>query len=340
MQKIKKSKDCVEKNSLNLPYVSDITASNDTNIFKNRVVKATSNSFTVDIDSGLLACKARKNAINENDAILTNVNVASMKFSESKNAANVLTGDFVDLEKFENEWVISKIYKRSNSLIRPKVANIDQIVIVVAPLPKPDLFLIDKLVVNAGMQGIDIILCVNKCDLKENIAAVIKEQYSSVAQKTICTSALGGDISELKKVLAGKLSCIAGQSAVGKSSLINSLTKSNLQKTDNLSAKINRGKNTTTQSEIIKVSSKTFILDTPGFSMLDIHHIMPDNLESFYQDFEIARDNCKFKPCSHTNEPNCGVKEFVDKNLIDKNRYDRYVQIYQKLKQNFSTRHK
>jgi len=296
-----------------------------------RVIKAASNLFSVDTDSGIISCNARKNAKQEaakKDKLLSQ----NRYNSEVKNSA-IIAGDAVLIEQLENgEYTIVEVKKRANSLIRPQVANVDQIILIVAPIPRPDFFLIDKLIINCMRQSIDLIICLNKTDLDDKYLKELQIQYGAIVKKIISSSAIEGSITEVKKILSGKLTALAGQSAVGKSSLINALTKSKIQKTDILSAKIARGKNTTTQAEIIKLSPKTYIIDTPGFSMLDIHSILDGELDLYYSEYIAQSHLCKYNRCTHTVEPSCKIKELVALGELNKQRYDRYCVLLEELK--------
>ncbi|MCL2798587.1 MAG: ribosome small subunit-dependent GTPase A [Firmicutes bacterium] len=284
-----------------------------TNTVQARVIKILSNLFSVDAGSGgILTCSAR---------------------SKLKADGGVLAGDFVSLVREGGEYVISELLPRKNSLIRPPVANIDQMVAVVAAVPKIDFYLIDKLIVNAVRRGIDVVLCLNKSDLSTELYAELCAQYGEVVDKIIVTSAKAGDICELEAVLSGKLSCFAGQSAVGKSSLINALCGDSVQKTDDLSQKVERGKNTTTRAEIIKLAPETYLIDTPGFSMLDIHDVAPEELALYYPEYVEATCECRYRgACTHTSEPACRVRELAEQGGLNRSRYERYKTMYEELK--------
>ena len=277
-----------------------------------RVVKCDSNRFVVDTADGLYVCTARKKI--------------------KQNSSGIISGDLVVLEQEEGAYVVSEVLARKNSFIRPSVSNIDQIIAVASVIPKIDFFLIDKLIINAHKQGVEIVLCLNKSDLSTELCGELRAQYSEIVDKIVVTSATERDISELKAVLPGKLSCFAGQSAVGKSSLINALCGESIQRTNSLSEKAERGKNTTTRAEIIKLDKNTYIIDTPGFSMLDIHDISCEELDLFYPEYVAVAHQCKYHRCTHTVEPDCRVRTLVETGTLNPCRYERYCAMLQELK--------
>ena len=298
-----------------------------------RVIKSDSNLFTIDTSYGTLTCSARKK-ITLNSKPRGGIKSPFLRKKEAQNSA-IIAGDIVSVIKDDNnEWIISGVLPRTNSLIRPQVSNIDQIVVVLAHIPKPDYLLIDKLLINAGKQGIPVVLCLNKSDIASPILEELKAQYHNIADNIVTTSAKTDDISTLKSILSGKLSCFAGQSAVGKSSLVNALFKKDLQKTDTVSLKLGRGKNTTTRAEIMKLSENTYIIDTPGFSMLDIHGIDKDALDLYYTEYVEVAHHCKYHRCTHTVEPHCHVKTLVEQGILNAARYSRYVSMQNEYKAN------
>ena len=176
-------------------------------------------------------------------------------------------------DEFSNNYVITKVLPRKNELIRPKVTNIDQLLIVVSPVPKPDLMLVDKLIINCFINNIEPILVINKSDITSSQQIEdLKEQFEQVVKKIIVVSALKqNNIQELKSVLQNKTSVFAGQSAVGKSSLLNAIDPQINQATNILSKKVERGKHTTRECTIFVLENNILIADTPGFSMLELN---------------------------------------------------------------------
>lgn len=269
-----------------------------------RVIKAVASKFFVDTEDGVKVCFARKRL--KNDGI-------------------IFVGDYVSLAKEHGDFVIEEVKPRKNQLIRPYVSNIDVCVIVISPEPEPDFVLVDKIIVNCLEQNITPILVKNKDDINK----IDTTEYNSVLKQFECSAATGDGVSEFVDCVKGKTVCFAGQSAVGKSSLINNILDCDLLEVGELAKKIKRGKNTTRKTEIFNLNG-TYFVDTCGFSMLDTVDLEPKDLRLYYDDFEAFRKDCKFSTCTHTDEPNCAVKEHVGKE-IGKGRYERYLAIYKEL---------
>ncbi len=247
-----------------------------------------------------------------------------------KNGIKPTVGDEVEIENSS----VEKIYERRSYLIRPSVANIDNLIIVIsAANPSPDLLLTDKLTVAAEASGITSVICINKTDLAD--AVEIEKIYRMAGYSVIVASAteLVG-AKELKEVVKGKISAFAGLSGVGKSSILNLLSGENAE-TGEIS-RINRGKHTTRHVELFEIDKDTFILDTPGFSSLalsDICDIKASELAYYYPEFSSAEGECRFKGCSHINEPDCAVKKLIADGKASQSRYESYKELYEQLKQ-------
>ncbi len=251
-------------------------------------------------------------------------------------------GDRVELTPGDDEehgWILS-ILPRRNELVRPPVANIDVIAIVVAAAtPDPDLMLTDRLMLNARRAGIDVRLVINKCDLNPDGAAEIVRQYRGAGVEAVMISAETGEgIDELREILRGKVHALAGQSGAGKSTTINALYGLDME-TGDLSHKIERGKNTTRHCELVPVEGGGMVLDTPGFSLLETDVFDPVELKEFWPEFEKHEGQCFFQPCYHATEPKCAVRDAVAEGEIDPARHGRYVELLNEMKQRWRERY-
>lgn len=266
---------------------------------------------------------------------------AQAKIRRQKLKPNV--GDRVTFTpgKGEEEGWLEAILPRKNELIRPPVSNIDLIVLVVAAAsPDPDLLLIDRMLISAKMRGIPAMLAVNKVDLNGEKADQIARQYKNAGLLDIrvaCAES-GEGIESLREALRGKIHAFGGQSGVGKSTLINAMYSFNLE-TGGLSEKIERGRHTTRHTELIPVSNGGMVLDTPGFSLLELDLMDPMELQNWMREFELYRGQCYFSPCAHLTEPNCAVRGAVEKGEIDADRYARYALHYEDMKMRWRERY-
>ena len=257
-----------------------------------------------------------------------------------KGGITPLTGDKVEISVEETagktcKGVVDKILPRDNLLIRPPVANVTQMAVVVATVtPKPNFFGIDKLTVTALSKGIKVLICINKIDLSGS--AEIEEIYTAAGFDVLRLSAEEGlNIDALLEKLEGNVTVFAGNSGVGKSSLLNCILGSDALETGELSEKISRGKNTTRHSEILKPErvNSGYVIDTPGFSSFDVSDITAESLERYFPEFAAALGECYFTGCGHTGVKGCRVEEMVESGAIPRSRYDSYIQIYEVLKE-------
>lgn len=259
-----------------------------------------------------------------------------------KKELKLLVGDQVNIESddYSTNYVITSVLPRKNSLIRPTVSNVDQLVIVIAPTPAPDFYLVDKLIVYCNVYGINPILVINKTDkIKNEFLLDVINDYGKVVTNIVQTSAVNGKVENLMDLLKNKFTVFAGQSAVGKSSLLNALFPNINLTTNELSKKNERGKHTTRVCEIFNFSS-CLVADTPGFSMLDVFDVEPGDLADYFTEF-VPFKTCKFSNCNHTNfeSETCGIVSAVKDKKISLNRYNRYVAIYKKIKEGWDKKY-
>ncbi len=232
---------------------------------------------------------------------------------------------------------VVEILPRKNELIRPPVANIDRIVVVASLVkPKVDMYMIDAFLLSAAAAGIEALVCINKSDLcaKEEIDA-FTSVYEKAGYTVIVTSAKEeAGMDELTPHLAGRISAFAGNSGVGKSSLINKLGDNLRLDTGAVSEKLARGKHTTRHVELFPLRCGGYILDTPGFSRVDLPEITADKLALLYPEIARIKEPCKFTGCMHIKEPDCAVKAAVANGAIHQKRYESYQYFYEKLREN------
>lgn len=244
----------------------------------------------------------------------------------------IFVGDKVEFDK--NQRIIENVLPRKNLLIRPPLANLDRLIIVVAPVPKPDFMLVDKLLIFCKKNNIKAVICVNKSDiLIAQLREVIQSTYSKVAD-IIYVSAKNGDVSLLAEQING-ICAFAGQSAVGKSSLLNAMHGEIKEQVGDLAKKTLRGKQTTRLVSLYKFG-KGYIADTAGFSKFDETLLQIDErkLAQFYPDFAPYLGDCEYISCTHTNEKKCAIKSNAARGKISALRYENYLKIYQTIKEN------
>ncbi len=266
-----------------------------------------------------------------------------------KKQGNILVGDIVEVEKIDLDYMILSVRERKNSLIRPPVSNIDQMIIVVSVgAPAPDYILLDKQIALCLEKNIIPIICINKIDLAEddenaqNDLEYIKKVYGNLGIKIVYVSALKNQgIDELRKLLISKTSTFSGNSGVGKSSITKEITDiSEEVEVGNIGQKSKRGKHTTKSVRLYAITSNSYILDTPGFSSYELYDVEHRELRNYYPEFKECV--CDYDDCAHVieSEKVCDVKRKVKDENIDCGRYERYVYIYNKLKEKYDRRYK
>jgi len=250
-----------------------------------------------------------------------------------------VVGDYVQIEvtdEANKKAVINTIESRTVFIKRPKLANITQIIFVVSSKdPKPDLLMLDKQLAFAEFLNVKAMIVLNKTDLdKKEEFNKIETIYKNIGYTVLKTEAKAKKgIKDLCKFLQNNLNAFAGNSGVGKSTLINSLFDSNITQEGEISQKNKRGKNTTTAIKLYEINKNTYIADTPGFSTFDISEIESKQLYKYFKEFKQNAINCEFIGCTHIKEENCGIKEAIKEGKIDQTRYERFCKIYQELKE-------
>ena len=224
----------------------------------------------------------------------------------------------------EHGW-LEEILPRRTVCLRPPVANVTRLVIVAAPVPEPDLLLVDRQISRAFSQGMDVLMIVNKCDLDDSLADRMRREYEQTGIRVIAASAkTGTGIEEVRKALADDaLCCFTGQSGAGKSTMLNRLLDLNLE-TGNISVRISRGKNTTRHTELIEKNGIR-VMDTAGFNLLEAENdLEPEKLRERYPEFMPYEGKCRFRECLHDREPGCAVAEAAKNGMISTGRLERY----------------
>ena len=288
-------------------------------MIEGRIIKGIGGFYYVDTDNGLYECRAR--------GIFR------------KNKITPLVGDFVKISVVDEEnkkGVVEEIAERETELVRPPIANVNKALIVFAVKnPTPHLSLLDRVIVLAERENLEIVIILTKIDLDDdNTFEKIKNIYEPCGYKVIGVSNLEKkNIDKVKEELKDNTVVFAGPSGVGKSSLLNEIDKNFKLKTGDVSDKIKRGKHTTRHAELFELEFGGMVADTPGFSSLTLDDIEDVDLKDYFIEFD-NYDDCKFgSRCIHQNEPNCAVKEAVENGEIPKERYESYIQLLNEIRQ-------
>ena len=256
-------------------------------------------------------------------------------FRNKKMKPNV--GDIVDIDVISEEEKtgnLTVIHKRKNQLIRPMVANVDQALVIFAVHePEPNFQLLNRFLIMMEKQQIPVIICFNKMDLaSEEEKEQLRQDYENSGCRVLFSSAREGEgIPEIRELLRGKTTVMAGPSGVGKSSTLNTISPKTKMETGAVSEKIKRGRHTTRHSELIYLGEETFLMDTPGFSSLYLEDIDKEELRFYFPEFADYENQCRFNGCSHIHEPGCAVKQALEEGAISRMRYDDYCYLYEEL---------
>lgn len=277
-----------------------------------RIIKALSGFYYVQAEDGVVECRARG------------------RFRRQDQSP--LVGDFVRITRQGDKGVLEALLPRKNAFIRPAVANIDQLVVLAScAIPVTEPFLIDRVLAIAQMQNVPALVIVNKDDLAP--AQPLAEIYRRAGVPVLVTSAETGEgIEALREALAGKLSCLTGNSGVGKSSLLNRACPQLQLPVGEVSEKLGRGRHTTRHIELYSLGSNTFVADTPGFSAFDTERmelVHKEQLQYAFPEFAPYLGHCQFPDCAHRKEPGCAVRKALAEGKIGQTRYSSYERLYE-----------
>lgn len=241
-----------------------------------------------------------------------------------------LIGDLVNIKisDEDNMGYIIDIKERKTQLLRPPVANITQAIIVMSVKdPEINTWLLDKFLLMAEYENLDTLICLNKSDLDKIEAERLEKIYTKAGYEVIITSVdLNMGIDKIKENLKNNISVFAGPSGVGKSSLLNMIHEGFKLETGNISSKNKRGKHTTRHIELLELDDNSFVLDSPGFSSLNLDFIEDETqVREYFKEIREYSKDCKFLSCLHNKEPGCAVKAAVENKDIDKGRYANYL---------------
>lgn len=285
-------------------------------MIKGKIIKGIGGFYYVETADTVYECKARGNF--RNKKIIP------------------LVGDDVEISVNENaENRIENILERKNSLVRPPLANIDQLFIVSSIVdPFINTYNIDKMTALAEYKGIEPIIVLTKIDLSDDYEKYAETYISSGFTVITCNNLNGEGSEKVLPLLKEKISAFSGNTGVGKSSLLNAIDPRLSLKTGETSKKLGRGKHTTRHCELFKVGGG-YVADTPGFSSIDFEKgetILKDDLFDCFREFKPYFGQCKFTSCAHINENGCAVCAAVKNGEISESRHNSYVKMYNDVK--------
>lgn len=281
-----------------------------------KIIKGIGGFYYVKTDSDIVECRAR--GLFRNKDVLPYV------------------GDNVEIEiSPDGTGYVTSIEKRKNFFIRPPIANVDLLLIIVAMAnPSPDLLFLDKMLIQSKMADVEAVICFNKSDLVTPDETDFAKIYTDLGYKVFTTSTYTGEgICDLKDAISGRVISVCGFSGVGKSSILNAILGNENQEVGEISRKLSRGKHTTREVSLIEYTNGSYLADTPGFSSLSLpEKITKDSLKDYFIEFENYETNCRFSDCVHISPKFCGVCEALDKGLISLSRYNNYKTLYESIK--------
>ena len=299
------------------------------------VIKSTGSWYTVEAKGGLLyECRIK----------------GRFRLDNIKSTNPIVVGDFVEIKKEEDSWMIIKLFERKNQIVRKSVnlskqthiiaSNIDQaFLIVTLAFPETTTGFIDRFLVSANAFGVDVILLFNKNDLYESNTLLKQDKivniYEKIGYECYLISALNDDLNNIQKKLQGKNTLISGHSGVGKSTLINKLLKSNKIPTQEISLTHKQGQHTTTFSELYRIDFGTTIIDTPGIKGFGLVDLDENKIDKYFPEFLLYKKECKFHNCIHKNEPNCNIKKKIKEDEIAESRYKNYLTMLEEDEENY-----
>ena len=281
-----------------------------------RILRSLSGFYDVQTPDGLISCRGRGHL--------------------RRGGETPLTGDLVEISVERGKGMVERILPRKNCFIRPAVANVDVLVVFAANVnPVTEPYLIDRVAAIAGDQEVQVVICVNKCDLDPGLD--LAKIYRNAGFTVVQTSAETGEgVEVLRTMLQGKLVAFTGNSGVGKSSILNRLCPYLALPTGEVSEKLGRGRHTTRHVELYQLDETTYVADTPGFSSFDTDQmevILKENLQYAFPDFAVHIGCCQFRDCTHRKEPGCAVRAALDAGELEPTRYDSYLRLYEKASQ-------
>lgn len=285
-----------------------------------KIMKGIAGFYYVDVaESGIYECRARGIFRKEKQKPLVGDNVEIQILDEKKREGNLV-----------------KICPRTSELIRPAAANVDQaLVIFSVRQPDPNLDLLDRFLVSMEQQQVPAVICFNKTDLEtEAQIRHLQQVYEGCGYRVLTVSAKEQKgICQIREILEGKTTVVAGPSGVGKSSITNLLQQEISMETGEISRKLGRGKHTTRHAQLIRIGLHTYLMDTPGFSSLTVGGMEKELLRQYFPEFHPYEGVCRFQGCVHVHEPGCAVKAALEEGKLDAGRYANYVSFFEELKE-------